>query len=129
VLLDKNKTYWKQRVQVDEQELLVPGLPARTEEEEYHKSRVFIPVEGLNRIRQENLSQHAFMMAAWSAFLGVLFEKTSIQFGNVVSLRDDGHYLFMHTLTTLKHLSIMQDASLIRFRKMQRTLKTQSMRM
>jgi amino acid adenylation domain-containing protein len=109
VLLDKNKTYWKQRVQVDEQELLVPGLPARTEEEEYHKSRVFIPVEGLNRIRQENLSQHAFMMAAWSAFLGVLFEKTSIQFGNVVSLRDDSAMdelgMYIRTLPFHAHLN------------------------
>jgi len=109
VLLDKNKTYWKQRVQVDEQELLIPALPARTEEEEYHKSRVFIPVEGLNRIRQENLSQHAFMMAAWSAFLGVLFEKTSIQFGNVVSLRDDSAMdelgMYIRTLPFHAHLS------------------------
>ena len=109
VLLDKNKTYWKQRVQVQEQELLVPPLPVRTQEMEYHKSTVFIPFEGMDRIRQENLSQHAFMMAAWSAFLGVLFDKTSIQFGNVVSLRDESAMdelgMYIRTLPFHAHLS------------------------
>ena len=115
VLLDKNKTYWKQRVQVQEQELLVPPLPARTHEVEYHKSSVFIPFEGMDRIRQENLSQHAFMMAAWSAFLGVLFDKTSIQFGNVVSLRDESAMdeLGMYIRTLPFHVQVSRSETFV----------------
>lgn len=68
---------------------VVPYLGARHQEEEYQKTSAFIPFTEVQKVQELNLSLHGFMLAAWSAFLGLLFDKKVLHIANVISLRDE----------------------------------------
>jgi len=82
-------SYWREQLDQQENDPLIPYLGARHQEKEYQKTTAFIPFTEFQKLQQLNLSQHGFMLAAWSSFLGLLFDKKALHIANVISLRDE----------------------------------------
>ena len=84
-----NTGYWKTKEPTAEVDPLIPYLGDRNPVKAYEKTTVFIKFKDRHKLSANNLSQHAFLLSGWSAFIGVLFNKSIINIGNVVSLRGD----------------------------------------
>ena len=83
----KNEAYWKNRVQPTD-EVLIPFLPSKEKTVEYRKANKHIEFNW-EAVRGHSLTPNAYLLASWISFIGTLFSKKDIHFGNVVSLRDE----------------------------------------
>ncbi len=116
-LSSQQSSYWREQLDQQENDPLIPYLGARHPEKEYQKTTAFIPFTEFQKLQQLNLSQHGFMLAAWSAFLGLLFDKKALHIANVISLRDESamEEMGMYIRSLPFHISFNSNHSFIAF--------------
>jgi amino acid adenylation domain-containing protein len=87
--LDSTIGYWKNRLKNNSSEPLIPFLSIGEKTKDYgeHTSKIE-RINLWNGLSSHDLTQNQFVFAAWLAFVGVAFQKNSLSFGRVNSLRD-----------------------------------------